>query len=63
MITVQDQLRDAYLPEIIYYTSYKDKCRVISSSSLKVSDSQKTIVQKQRYGRANLGPLGSYLFV
>lgn len=63
MITVQDQLRDAYLSQIIYYTLYKDTCRVISSGSLKVSDSQKTIVRKQRYGRANLGPVGSYLFV
>lgn len=63
MITVQDQLRDTYLSEVIYYTSYKDECGIIGSSSLELSDSQKIPVQKQRYSRANLGPLGSYLFV
>lgn len=62
MISEQDQLRDAYFSETIN-TSYKDKCWIVSNSSLELSDSQKTTVQKQRYGRANLGPFASYLFV
>lgn len=41
------------MSEFIYYTSYKDKGGIISSSSVEMSDSHKILVQKQRYGRAN----------